>query len=183
MDDNNSKPEGLTRAEIHQIACRIRDQTATPEDAQQLLTQFCDFWDRGATIPLELNRYLRDSFISYLEGNQNLESALGLKRKKARPRADPKLRTDMATQILKLRLMEDMSHEDAREKVSAKFGWGITIMNDAWKAHKQDALISLRLERASDGYPWTAEEVKGLTKILGKEPWFVSAEKLATKPD
>lgn len=183
MKNKDINPEDLTQADINQIAFEIREQKAKPEDARRLLRQFCDFYDRDQTIPYVLNMHFRDSFRVYLAGKQNLESALGLKRKKARPKADPKIRTEMATEVLRLRFLEKVTHEDARERVSKKFGWVESIVSEAWKAHKQEALICLRLERVVDGKPWNSDEVKRLTKIFGKEPWFISPEKSATKPD
>jgi len=169
MKNNDLKPDDLTQADIIQIAFEIREQTAEPEDARRLLSQFCDFYDRNEAIPHELIMHFRDSFRVHLAGEQKLESALGLKRKKARPKADPKLRTVMATELLRLRLMK-MSHQDALQEVSEKLGGGVSVIGEAWNAHKQDALICLRLERTLDASAWTPDEITRLTEIYGKKP-------------
>lgn len=182
MKNNALQPDELTQADIIQIAFEIREQTADPEDARRLLSQFCDFYDdRNETIPHELIMHLRDSFRSFLAGEQKLESAFGLKRKRARPKADPKMRTLMAVELLRLRLIK-VSHQDALNEVSEKFGWGVSVIGEAWNAHKQDALICLRLERTLDASAWMPDEITRLTEIFGKEPWILAPEKSATKP-
>ena len=193
MAKNKLRPDDLTQADINQITIEIREQTADPNDARRLLEQFCtlyDLWGSEEFKPDQarkfeiLLRHVSDSLHDYLTGNRKtLEAALGLKRKKARPKADPKIRIEMATEVLRLRLFEKNTYEEARERVSRKFGWVESIISEAWRAHKQDALICLRLERALENYPWTPDEVKRLTKIIGKEPWFISPEKSAIKPD
>jgi len=105
-----------------------------------------------------------------------MESAFGLKRGMGRPQADPEMRTLMATDLLRFRLMEKMSHEDARMRVSKEFGWVESVISEAWKGHKQDALKLLKIERIEGGCPWTADEEKRLIKIFSKEPWFLSPE-------
>jgi len=179
MKNNALQPDELTQADIIQIAFEIREQTAEPEDAIRLLQHFCNLVDRNKTIPDPLHKHLRDSFRIYLAGEQKLESALGLKRKRARPKADPKIRTVMATELLRLRLIK-VSHQDALNEVSEKFGWGVSVIGEAWNAHKQDALICLRLERTQDASAWTPDEITRLTEIFGKEPWILTPEKSAT---
>ena len=175
MEDKPEKLNDLNSAEVNQIACEILDQTAKPEDARRLLSQFCDLYDWGIDKFQEdqarqfeiLLRHLRDSFISHLEEGQNLESALGLKGKMGRPKADPNIRMQMAKEVLKLRL-KSLSHQDALVQVSKKFGWVESVIGEAWKEYKQDGVILLRQERPSDAYPWTPEEVEKLTKIYKK---------------
>lgn len=128
MENKDFPPDDLTPADINQIAFEIREQTADPEDARRLLSQFCDFYDQDKIIPYQLIMHFRDSFRVYLAGEQKLESSLGLKRKKARPKADPKIRTQMAIELLRLRLIDKITHEDARERVSQKFGWVESII-------------------------------------------------------
>lgn len=178
MSDDNIRANNLNSAEVNQIACEILDQTAKPEDARRLLSQFCDLYDWGIynfqgdqTRQFQLLlRYIQDSLRNYLNGNRKtLEAALGLKMKKARPNADPNRRMQMAKEVLRFRL-QNQSHQDALAKVAEKFNCGETIVGVAWKKYKQDGLILLSQERkeASDTYPWTPEEVKKLTKIYKK---------------
>ena len=97
MSDDNIRANNLNSAEVNQIACEILDQTAKPEDARRLLSQFCDLYDWGIynfqgdqTRQFQLLlRYIQDSLRNYLNGNRKtLEAAFGLKMKKARPNAD-----------------------------------------------------------------------------------------------
>lgn len=180
MSDDNMRPNDLNSIEVNQIACEILDQTAKPEDARRLLSQFCnlyDLWgggkfekeDRARQFELLL-RYIRDSLRNYLNGNRKtLEAALGLKKKKARPNADPNRQMQMAKEVLKRRL-KNLSHQEALEEVANKFKCGETIVGTAWKECKQDGMILLNQERKkkSNAYPWTPEEAKKLTKIYKK---------------
>jgi hypothetical protein len=176
MSDDNKRPNDLNSIEVNQIACEILDQTAKREDARRLLSQFCDLYDFGVHNFQEdqarqfevLLRYLRDSFISHLEEDRTIESALGLKGKIGRPKADPNTQMQMARDVLRLRL-KNLSHQDALVQVSKKFGWVESVIGKAWKEYKQDGVILLRQERSSDAYPWTPEEVEKLTKIYKKQ--------------
>ncbi|NIR48065.1 hypothetical protein GWO43_06445 [candidate division KSB1 bacterium] len=191
MENNELEENELSPADIFQITLDVREQAAEPDDARKLLQIFCELQELWTGNGLDKDNYrkfefilqhFRDSFQSYLNGDRKtLEAALGLKRKKARPKADPQIRTEMAAEVLRLRLKQ-ISHQDALEEVSHKFGWGITVIGEAWAAHKQDALILLRLERALDSYPWSPDEFERLKVILGKEPWFLTSEKSRTKP-
>jgi hypothetical protein len=179
MSENNMRPDDLTQAEVNLIACAVREQAAEPEEARRLLEHFCnlyDLWNGGKFEKEEqarqfeiLLRHLRDSFIIHLKEDRTLESALGLKRKKARPKADPNIRMQMAMEVLRLRL-KNLSHQDALVQVSKKFLWGESVIGEAWKEYKQDGVIMLSQERrkASDTYPWTPEEAEKLTKIYKK---------------
>ena len=130
-----------------------------------------------------LLRHLRDSFQNYLSGNRKtMESALGLKRKKARPKADPEMRIDMAYEVLSLRLVK-MSHQDALHEVSEKFGRGITVIGEAWVTHKFDVLAKMRFERLANSRPWKPDEFKRLKEIFCKKPRVITSEKSRTKPE
>ena len=108
-----------------------------------------------------------------------IESALGLRRKKGRPKADERLRIEMAAEVLRQRLA-GVSHQEALEEVSCVFGWGTTTVGEAWANHKFGALecllVERRLEQAKnhsapillDGNPWTEEEKDRMVKMFKK---------------
>lgn len=168
----------LTPAAIHQIAWEIRDGEADPEDARRLLELFCEC--RDGSCPPELIQHLRSAFSAYLEGRRTIESALGLARRKGRPKADADMRQRMAAEILRYRLA-GMSHQECLARVSEKFGWGETIVGEAWRDNQQNALIILRLERALNEYPWTASEVERLNEIFASAQWFIGSGKSPNK--
>jgi len=86
----------------------------------------------------------------------------------------------MAADVLRCRL-DGTAHQECLAVVSDKYGWGQTIIGEAWAAHKQDALILLRLERAADKYPWAPDEVQRLAEIFKDEPWFIAPGKSPNK--
>lgn len=179
MDDGDR----LTPAAIFQIVGDVKDRKADPQDAKQLLAHFCDCYDRREPIPPELLMHLRDSFSAYLSGRQSIESALGLARRTGRPNADPEMRIAMATEVLRMRLENRTAHQEALAQVSEKFGWGITIVSEAWAAHRLDAVLMLRLERQMDSCPWSDDERERLLEIFEGVPGFIPSGKSANKPE
>ena len=134
--------DSISRADIHQIAWRVRDDEADPEEVQKLLEYICSLVDRKAQLPPEILRYIRDSLSAFLSGSANsLDGAFGLKkRKRGRRKADETDRRSMATEMLRLRLAGS-SHRGALDEVAAQFFKEETTISDAWAAWKQDALI------------------------------------------
>lgn len=178
---DSEKPEKLTRAFINFIAWDIREGVASPEDARRLLECFCNAFDDRESFPPELLHHLRDAFRAFLDGEKTIEAALGIARKTGRPKADPEMRGQMATEILRLRLFDGVSHQDALAIVSERFGWGETIVAEAWREHQQDAIVMIRLERALESYPWTPEEVQRLDEIFADKSWYLTPEKLKAR--
>jgi hypothetical protein len=168
MERAMSKWNVITPATIHQIACEVRDGEADPDDARRLIAHFCDCLDKGESIPHELVKHFQNAFRAYLDGGRTLESALGLVRKKGRPKADEGTRQEMAAEVLRLRL-KGMSHQESLESVSEKFGWSSTIIGEAWCTHKFEAVCIVRNERPLDQYPWTSQEVDQLSTMFDCE--------------
>lgn len=169
----------LTPATILEIAYEARQGKADPDDARRVIEMFCASAD--SNFPPELIGHLQASFREYLSGGKTLEAALGLVRKKGRPDANENVRQSMAAAVLRNRL-DGMTHESSIAAVSDEFGWGESIIKEAWADNKQIALTLLRLERAEDGSHWTENERERLTKIFAKEPWFTPPEKSPIKP-
>lgn len=157
----------LTPVVIWQIAFEAKDGEADPGDAKRLLEFFCDMQEGNRPIPKELLLHLRQAFRAYLDGSRSIESGLGLVRKKARPKADPKMRTMMALAILKLRL-EGSSHQDALAEVEDLYKYGMSVIGQAWREYKTEAWCLLRLEQKLGSYPEKPNQVERLEKILGK---------------
>ncbi len=171
----------LSCGETSHIADDIRHGVANPEDAKRLLTAFCDLFDQRRPIPEELLEYLRDAFSSFLKGEKKIEVALGLKRRRGTPNADYQVRAKMAAEVLRKRL-KGVAHQQALEEVAESFGWGKTIIGEAWASHRSDAIALLDLERPGDEYPWTPEEVERMCEIFSDQPWFIAPEKPKDKP-
>ena len=180
MDDQS--PEFPTSVDIFQIARNIQDGTADPEDARRLMSLFCYFVDNDLKrikqpkelfgyqpdeqIPKELLWHFSDAFKAILDEGKTPLRALGLTRKKARPKANHKIRVDMAHEILLLRLA-GLSHQDALQQAADEYGWGVTIIGEAWKQNKFEAMLKERFERP-DNHPWTDEEENKLCEIFKK---------------
>lgn len=175
MDDQSSKK--LTPADIFQISQNIREGLAKPDEANCLMELFCLFVNKEGRptkelfgyrpdelMPKELLWHFRDAFKAILDKEKTPERALGLTRKKARPKADHKVRVSMAHGILQLRL-QGISHQEALQQISVKFGWGVTIIGEAWVQNKFEAMLEERFERSND-HPWTSEEKNILIEMF-----------------
>lgn len=175
----------LSTSEMIGILSDINDQKVNPEEARLLLFQFCDLYDLKKWEDIiwnkfpdleyqleQLTRHLRDSLKSYLSGEKKtLESAFGLVPRKGRPNTDLTEQTEKAYALLKLRVVDGLSHEKARNQVAGTEGkrCSFDVVNRAWRAAKGPALERLRLERCEsnpDASPWTPEERKRLLKIF-----------------
>lgn len=159
----------LTNSDIRQIAGNLRDDRAAPDDARMLLEQFVHgcYADDGP--PSELLIYLRDAFSDFLYGGKSLQVALHLKKSRGRPKANRAMHVDMATELLHHRLEKDVSHEKAVDHVVEKFGYGRTVVTDAWGAYKNNALERLRSERPAND-PWSPQQLEILTKTYQVGP-------------
>jgi len=172
--------EILSRAEIHQIASQVLDDEADPDDAKKLIEQFRDTFDREDRLPLELLRYVRDSFDAYLSGERRtLDRAFGRSRKSGRPKVEQSVQIEMATEVLRARL-KGATHQDALLVTAEKFNRSESIIGVAW-VYQQEGLQMLRLERDHDRHPWSATEEVRLTEIFGEKGWFFTPEKSASK--
>ena len=166
--------DSISRADIHQIAWRVRDDEADPEDVRKLLEYICNLVDRKAQLPPEILRYVKDSLRAFLSDSANsLDGAFGLKkRNRGRPKADETERRSMATEVLRSRLAGS-SHRNALGVVADRFCKGESTISDAWVDWKQEAFIALRLERDPDEFPWSEEEMQRLEEIFRKEQRFL----------
>ena len=180
MEDQPLKDS--TSVDIFQIAQKIQDGTADPEEARRLMRLFCYFVDNelkrtkqpkelfgyqpDEQVPKELLWHFSDAFKAILDEGKTPLRALGLTRRKSRPKADPKIRVNMAHEVLRLRL-GGTSHQDALQQAADKFGWGVTIIGEAWKQNKFEAMLKERFERP-DNHPWTDEEKNKLCEIFKK---------------
>lgn len=165
-----AKWEEITPATIFQIAWEIRDGEADPDDARRLLEHFCECPQH--LLPNSLHEHLRLAFGAYLRGEKTIDAALGLTKRKGRPRADQDMRTRMAVEVLRRR-MDGVAHQECLELVSEEYGFGTTIVGESWRQFKQTALIVLDLEcsRRESGN-WSPSEKNRLIEIFGSEPWF-----------
>jgi hypothetical protein len=176
----SEKPEKLSRAAIHEIAQDVREGEASPKDARSLLECFCGAVDDREAIPPELLRHLRDAFRAFLNDEKTIEAALGIARKTGRPRADPEIRMQMAEAILRLRL-DGMAHQEALSTVSEQFGWGETIVAEAWRTHQQDAIVLLDLEHWLESDSWTPQALARLEEIFTNKPGHPTVQRIKAR--
>ena len=179
MDDS----ERLSTSRIHHIAWAVGDGTARPDEAAQLLREFVACVNAHEPLPERLREHFRDAFLRYLSGSCGIEAALGMVRgSKGHPGADEKRNQMIAAAVLKRRLAGD-SLNTAAAAASEEFHLGETQVRKAWADHKYGALTLLLMSRPPDKYPWSPEEVRRLTKILGKERWFTAPGKSPNFPE
>jgi hypothetical protein len=182
----------LAPSELNLMAFAVREGRANKDDARALLTLFCECVEHRLILARNpvadrLLEHVREAFRAYLDGDRNIESALGLVGKKGRLKADArrneadeKMRMQMAADVLRHRL-NAMSHQDALAMVEQTFGWGQTTISEAWASYKSSALILVRIDRGSVGF--TSDEIAQLCAIFGGEEWFIASEKSPISPE
>ncbi len=140
------KPPPLRQ--IIDLQYQRRDGEADPEQVREALRLFCDSVNRGEVPPVELLQYLRDGFQDFLGGTQ-IATALGLTRRRGRPKADEFAQWARAAEVLRNRLA-GQTYEQAVFQAAEDLGIGETAIKEAWEAHNANALVLLRLERHFD---------------------------------
>lgn len=168
-------PNDLTAAGVRQIYMQVVQGTADPSDVRRVLAIFSEPDRQNGMTLHEATKFLQRRIAVFLKDGTSIESALGLTRPKGRPHGEEETRIEMAAAVLSRR-MSGMPHQEALEEVSARFGWGKTQVGEAWKLYKMDALLTVRLQRAHDKYPWSEAEVAQLRKIFKKDQWFTPPE-------
>ena len=168
--------KNYNRSWISHIIDEIEMGTADPINADLLLECFCNSFDNQEKIPKELLRYLRNAFKAYINQEKKIDVALGISRKKGRPKADPEKRIKMATEVLRLRL-QDITHQAALEEISENFHCSQTIIGEAWAEYQFFAISHLARERSNDKYPWTLLEIERMNKMFSDRVWYIKPEK------
>ena len=177
------KDNTISPAEFNLIASQVRDDEADPEEVRDLLEYICKLVDQEEPLPPEILKYIRDSLRAHLaDSKKSLDRSFGVKRKRGRPKADWEQRVHMATEILRLRLMENMNHENAVSVVGRQFSKESSVVGEAWAAHKFEAYIALRHKQPEEKTPWTEQEIQQLYKIFSKESWLIPPGKDRNKP-
>lgn len=168
------------KREIIDIAWKVRDGTADPDQAKRLMALFRDVVRDGRRLPQELLLHFADAFDAYLTGDRSLIAALGLLGKKGRPKADEAQRIQMAAEVIRRRFA-GTSHQVALSEVAEQFRKAESVIGEAFDGYKQSAVIMLRGERPLDSNPWNEEERSILEKILQESNEAVAAM-MAGKP-
>jgi hypothetical protein len=173
-------PTKPSSSKLIQIAFAARDGTTNRGDVCEALKLFCGCTRAKEPIPLQLIRFVAESFGRYLGFKDNygpdersaksLDSAFGLLRRKGRPGADDKVRMEIAAAVLRLRL-RGIPHQEALACVAEAYGWGITLTGKAFRDHLASAVALLRIER-----PFTLEENLRLEVVLRHQPRIESGK-------
>lgn len=174
VDPDESEP--LTRGDTYELANRVIERTATPDQARQLIEGFVEQANRGA-VDDRLIQHVRDCFDAFITGKpDSLDQAFGLVRdRRGRPALDEHDQIDAASDYLAERLA-GKSDLEAREVVAAaRKGRHLPVSSEtqvaeAWSSYKCDALLQRRLGRAERGEQWTRDELARLRAIYRDVP-------------
>jgi hypothetical protein len=164
----------LTPVQIQHILSQVVEGVADPDDARRLLESFCESSERN--IRPDLLAHFQAAFRVYLSGAKSLEAALGLTRKRGRPKADDERRHQLALELLKCRLA-GASHEDAVVAVSERLHRSASIIKEAWTSHRHEAVLLLRYERLGlleqNQGRWAGDELARLAEIFKNDTAFI----------
>ena len=152
---------GVSIVHINQIAFKVRDGEASPEDARLLMKLFCESVEKGE-IPDRLIMHLRDAIRRYLDDGYTINAALGLTRAQGAPKIDKQRSIKLAEGVLRARLAGE-SHQEALETAAEKCGSNKTTTGKAWRSHRMAAVAIVRNERP-EGF--SEDEKRKLAKIF-----------------
>jgi len=173
---------------INNLRCDIDENIAQPEDVQLFMEYYCHLYQSSEGIPIEILReilkLIDQAFNKYLDRKQfngALEAAFGLTGKQG----DRKLgrrNEDMATDVAKFRLQGKSVTEAVEEVSGQRDNLSHSIINKAWRKHKETAYIRAQIEYGARGKSLSAKQYKIVRKDLKKikqrsEELFSSSKK------
>ena len=185
---NEERFENLGPAWISNLRCDIDEKTAQPADVQLFMEYYCHLYQSSEGIPIEILReilkLIDQAFNKYLDRKQfngALEAAFGLTGK----RGDRKLgrrNEDMATDVAKFRLQGKSVTQAVEEVSGQRDNLSHSIINKAWRKHKETAYIRAQIEYGARGKSLSAKQYKIVRKDLKKikqrsEELFSSSKK------
>lgn len=141
---------GLNAAEMHSAVLDIHEKRSTPATAKQLLAQFVYEAFHGQQVSRELIVYLRDAIQQHLDQDVPLETALGLSSGRGRGKLATSSSIARALAVLENRMI-GLSHEQAIDKAAMSTGSSKTPIENAWRDHRNDALVQITVERRKNG--------------------------------
>jgi hypothetical protein len=145
----------------------VRDGTADPKDARRLLELFCEYVERDQRPPDVLMQHMRDSLRRFLSGEcKRLDQAFGLSGRPGAHSIDIQVKFDMTAEVVRLRVEEGMSHQEALSEVEDQFHHGHTAIGEAFREHLQEGIAKMMIARQQRGQSLTAEERERLANIL-----------------
>ena len=133
----------LSDHRIFELSRNIRDERAGTDTARLLIEQFVAQSFSPDPVSRALVVHLRDAFNAYLNKERTLEVALGLEKRKGRPRASVETRQQMAGNVLRLYVLECQPMAEAIGRTSDHYGWEKTTVETSWRTHKHDAFATL----------------------------------------
>lgn len=158
----------LSGGAVFHISWNLRENEATPEEAEAFWRHFCVLVDQGQPVLNIMLGNVRDALRRHFDEGANLKTAFGLTHKRG-PRVSEEERQTIAADVLRYRLLGD-SLEVAAEKVVGERGRSESFVRGCWSDNKQNALNLLRLERVVDTKsPWTASELDRIREIYVNE--------------
>ncbi len=166
----------LSIARINLIAWDIRDGNSDPKQTERLLQRFVEITEHGspyndAAFELLL-QYLRYAFIQYLSGKQRIANALGLIRKRGRPKIRADRHNDIAVGVLR-HMVGGKTLRHASTALASGYHIGANKIQDIWAANKWPAFLMESASR-SQKYPgrkcqWSDAEINRIKKIYSRE--------------
>lgn len=165
--------EELTRSVINLINWDIREGNPDPVQSRRVLQYFMEYTDNDrVSLPREVFDFLRMGIAAYLANPRDgvLERALGLRKKRNRPKEMERRNHQIAWDVLRERL-KGSALRHACIEVASKYHIGDNKISDIWAKHKGDVLCFESMNRVLDSENrkalWSEPEVARLKKIYG----------------
>lgn len=165
--------ESLGPGNLTFLISKVRDGTATPDDAKRLFAEFVRLIGCKDHVPDQLAEFVAEGVALFLAGEaKSLDHAFGLVGEAHRPKGTNSDRDVLiAAAVLRLRL-EGRLQGFAESEVGEKFHKSKTVVQTAWSENKEWAYYTVLVERNQDNVKWLPSEIKILNRLFKKKKWF-----------
>ena len=163
----------MSDVEVFRIAGDLRSGNGQPEQAKSLIAQFvaAAYTEDGPSNMLIT--FVRDALAEYLAERVSMEVAFNLKQgRRGKPSAGRARHIAMAKEILRCRVVDGKTFEEAVESACNLFRAGRTVVSETFEKYKTDALRELSSASAQDLDPRSEIQRQRLAAIF---PWFAPA--------
>jgi hypothetical protein len=150
--------EELSPGDVAGLDDDRRANRADPQQVRFVLAMLRDHLRAQTLISGPLADFTWRALDDYLRGrHKNLDQAFGLARKRGRRPADEQKQIGLAAEVLRLRLTAT-TYEAAVSTVVEQFGSSTSVVNRAWRDHREAAAHVVLIEKALAGFSLSDEE-------------------------
>ena len=154
----------ISIGKITTLLDQIKNNEASEEVASELLQIYAELKENSQGIPKEFQNFIDNALIEVGKGEKNLSQAFGFTKKRGQPKKE-KLHIQFAEDVIKY-IFKGHKVDMALEYVADDNHKSKTVIYDAYKEYKEQALNQFRIDRCITNQALTHDEVSNLKAIL-----------------